>query len=85
MARVAIVGSGAMGSVYAGLMSSAGHEVFAITLWPDHAAAMHENGVRVSGASGARTARVHAATTTAGIGACDLVVSATNPAVAVTI
>jgi 2-dehydropantoate 2-reductase len=78
VARVAIVGCGAMGSVYAGLMSSAGHEVFAITLWPDHAAAMQDGGVRVSGASGERTARVHAATSTAGIGVCDLVVIATK-------
>jgi 2-dehydropantoate 2-reductase len=80
VARVAIVGSGAMGSVYAGLMSSAGHEVFAITLWPDHAAAMQRDGIRVSGASGDRTSRVHAATTTAGIGVCDLVVIATKAA-----
>jgi pyruvate/2-oxoglutarate dehydrogenase complex dihydrolipoamide dehydrogenase (E3) component len=31
MARIAIVGAGAMGSVYAGLMASAGHEVHAVT------------------------------------------------------
>lgn len=69
-----------MGSVYAGLMSLAGHEVFAITLWPDHAAEMQRSGLRVSGASGDRTARVHAATSTAGIGVCDLVVIATKAA-----
>jgi len=37
MAKIAVVGCGAMGSVYAALMVDAGHEVHAVTLWPDHA------------------------------------------------
>jgi 2-dehydropantoate 2-reductase len=40
MAKIAIVGCGAMGSVYAALMVDAGYEVHAVTLWPDHAEAM---------------------------------------------
>lgn len=78
MAKVAIVGCGAMGSVYAALMADAGHDVHAITLWPDHAAAMAANGLRCEGASGDRTVRVHASTTTDGIGPCDLVIIATK-------
>jgi 2-dehydropantoate 2-reductase len=78
MAKVAIVGCGAMGSVYAGLMVSAGHEVHAVSLWPDHVAAMQERGLRVEGASGDRTVPIHASMTTEGIGACDLVIIATK-------
>lgn len=78
MAKVAIVGCGAMGSVYAGLMVSAGHEVHAVCLWPDHVAAMQEKGLRVEGASGDRTVPIHASTSTDGIGACDLVIIATK-------
>jgi 2-dehydropantoate 2-reductase len=78
MAKVAIVGCGAMGSVYAALMADAGHEVHGVTLWPDHAAAMEKNGLRVEGASGDRTVRVRGSTTTAGIGRCDLVIIATK-------
>jgi len=79
MAKVAIVGCGAMGSVYAALMASAGHEVHAVTLWADHAAAMREHGLRVEGASGDRTVRLAGAgTTTEGIGPCDLVIVATK-------
>ncbi len=78
MAKVAVVGCGAMGSVYAVLMVDAGHEVHAVTLWPDHARAMAENGLRVEGASGDRTVRLHAATSTEGIGPCDLVIIATK-------
>lgn len=78
MAKVAIVGCGAMGSVYAALMADAGHEVHAITLWPDHAAAMATDGLRCEGISGDRTVRLHASTTTDGIGICDLVIIATK-------
>ncbi len=78
MAKVAIVGCGAMGSVYAALMVDAGHEVYAVTLWPDHAAAMADHGLRVEGASGDRTVRLHAGTTTDGIGPCDLMIIATK-------
>lgn len=78
MAKIAIVGCGAMGSVYAALMVDAGHEVHAVTLWPDHAEAMRTRGLRCEGASGDRTVPIHASTTTEGIGACDLVIIATK-------
>ncbi|MBN9005207.1 MAG: 2-dehydropantoate 2-reductase [Rhizobiales bacterium] len=78
MAKIAIVGCGAMGSVYAALMVDAGHEVHAVTLWPDHAEAMATKGLRVEGASGDRTVSIHASTTTDGIGPCDLVIIATK-------
>src|ERR1017187_2804090 len=78
MAKIAVVGCGAMGSVYAALMVDAGHEVHAITLWPDHAEAMASKGLRCEGASGDRTVPIHASTTTDGIGPCDLVIIATK-------
>jgi len=78
MAKVAIVGCGAMGSVYAGLMVSAGHEVHAVCLWEDHVAAMNQNGLRVEGASGDRTVPIKASLTTDGIGHCDVVIIATK-------
>lgn len=79
MAKVAIVGCGAMGSVYAGLMASAGHEVHAVTLWQAHVDAIDAHGLRVSGFSGDRTVRLASASvTTDGIGRCDLVVIATK-------
>ena len=72
MAKIAVVGCGAMGSVYAALMVDAGHEVHAVTLWADHAEAMATKGLRCEGASGDRTVPIHASTTTDGIGPCDL-------------
>ncbi len=78
MAKIAVVGCGAMGSVYAALMVNAGHEVHAVTLWPDHAEAMATKGLRCEGASGDRTVPIHASTTTDGIGPCDLIIIATK-------
>ena len=76
--KIAIVGTGAMGSVYAGLFASAGHEVWAIDRWQEHVDAMRKNGLRLEGASGDRTVKLHATTDPKEAGACDLVVLATK-------
>lgn len=61
--RIAIVGCGAMGSVYAALLADAGNEVLAIDRWEEHVRAMNAQGLRVEGASGDRSVKVTAATT----------------------
>jgi 2-dehydropantoate 2-reductase len=76
--KIAIVGTGAMGSVYAGLFASAGHEVWAIDRWEEHVEAMRAKGLRLEGASGDRTVKVNATTDCAEAGKCDLVVLATK-------
>jgi 2-dehydropantoate 2-reductase len=78
--KIAVVGVGAMGSVYAGLLAEAGHEVWAIDVWPEHVAAIREHGLRVEGASGDRTVKLSATTDPAEAGACDLVILATKAA-----
>jgi 2-dehydropantoate 2-reductase len=50
--KIAIVGTGAMGSVYAGFLGRAGHEVWAIDIWQEHIDAIAASGLSVSGASG---------------------------------
>lgn len=76
--RIAVVGTGAMGSVYAGLLAAAGHEVWAIDAWREHVEAMRAKGLRVEGASGDRTVPVHATTDAAEAGVCDLIIIATK-------
>jgi 2-dehydropantoate 2-reductase len=78
--KIAIVGTGAMGSVYAGLLADAGHEVWAIDAWKEHVAAMTANGLTVDGASGHRTVRLNATINAADAGSCDLVIIATKAA-----
>ena len=76
--KIAILGTGAMGSVYAGLLASAGHDVWAVDTWKEHIEAIRQNGLRVEGASGDRTVRVHATTRAEEAGVCDLVILATK-------
>ena len=76
--KIAIVGTGAMGSVYAGLFAAAGHEVWAIDTWREHVEAMRAKGLRLEGASGDRTVRVNATSDARDAGVCDLVILATK-------
>jgi 2-dehydropantoate 2-reductase len=76
--RIAIVGAGAMGSVYAGLLGDAGNDVWAIDPWAEHVAAIREHGLRVEGASGSRVVRIGATSDPAEVGTVDLVVIATK-------
>jgi len=76
--KIAIVGTGAMGSVYAGLFAAAGHEVWAIDTWREHVEAMRAKGLHLEGASGDRTVRVNATSDARDAGVCDLVILATK-------
>jgi 2-dehydropantoate 2-reductase len=76
--KIAIIGTGAMGSVYAALLGDAGHEVWAVDAWEDHVTAMNANGLRVEGASGDRTVRLNATIDAADVGPADLVIIATK-------
>ena len=67
-----------MGSVYAGLLASAGHEIWAIDRWREHVEAMRSKGLRLEGKSGDRTVEVHATTDPNDAGLCDLVILATK-------
>lgn len=58
--RIAVVGCGAMGSIYAALLASSGNDVLAIDRNEEHVRAIGERGLRVSGASGDRTVRIRA-------------------------
>lgn len=77
--KIAVVGTGAMGSIYAALMAQAGHEVWAIDTWEEHLAAIARHGLRVEGASGDRVVQgIRTSTRVADAGACDLYIIATK-------
>lgn len=77
--KIAIVGTGAMGSVYAALMADAGNEVWAVDVWAPHVDAMNSKGLRVEGASGDRTVTsIRAVGGVEEAGGCDLYVIATK-------
>jgi 2-dehydropantoate 2-reductase len=77
--KITIIGAGAMGSVYAGLLADAGNEVHVVDIWQEHIDAINRDGLRVAGASGDRVVTdIHAHNSTNGIGVCDLVIIATK-------
>jgi len=77
--KIAVVGAGAMGSIYAGLLADAGNEVWAIDVWQDHIEAIRRDGLRIEGASGDRVVpSVNATSDAADAGACDLYIIATK-------
>ncbi len=79
MQKIAIIGTGAMGSVYAGLMAESGLEIWAIDSWQDHITAISKNGLRLAGASGDRIINtIHAATCLEDVPQCDLYIIATK-------
>ncbi len=79
--KVAIVGTGAMGSVYAGLLGKAGHEVWAIDVRQDHLDAIARSGLNVSGASGSYVVEgIRVGRTVRDAAPCDVWVIATKAA-----
>ena len=77
--KIAIIGVGAMGSVYAALLADKGkHEVWAIDTWKEHVEAIRSKGLRVEGASGDRTVKINATTDPADVKDADLVIVATK-------
>ncbi|MFN0040340.1 MAG: ketopantoate reductase family protein [Burkholderiales bacterium] len=76
--KIAVLGCGAMGSVYAALLGNAGHEIWAIDSWREHVDAMRARGLRLEGASGDHTVKVNATANPADAGPCDLVIVATK-------
>ncbi len=76
--KIAIIGVGAMGSVYAALLASGGHDVWAVDTWGEHVDTIREKGLRVEGASGDRTVHLSATTNAADVRDADLVIIATK-------
>lgn len=76
--KIAVVGTGAMGSVYAALLGDAGNEVWAIDTWQAHIDAIRANGLRVEGASGDRVVNLNATTNPVEAGMAELVIIATK-------
>ena len=58
--RIAILGSGAIGSVVGGLLTKAGHDVTLVDQWPEHVQAMKVVGLRLSGTCGEHLVPVRA-------------------------
>ena len=69
--RIAVVGAGAMGGSYGGMLARAGEDVALLDARSDHIAAIRAGGLRVSGAFGEHVVRVSAAESPEGLEPAD--------------
>ena len=65
--RIAVVGAGAMGGSYGGLLAAAGEDVSLVDTRSDHVEAIRSGGLRVSGVFGEHLVRVPAAESPEGL------------------
>ncbi len=72
--KIAILGAGAMGSLYGAMLKEAKEDVWLLNRWEEHIRAIREKGLTISSRSGDRTVFVNATTAAQEIGKVDLVI-----------
>ena len=71
--KVAIVGAGAMGSLFGSLLAEAGHNVWLFDVWQEHIEAVNQNGMTVDFDGKTRNIELQAASDPGKIGESELV------------
>lgn len=74
--RIAIIGGGTMGSIYASLLSRSTHEVWLVDIWQEHVDAIRRDGLRVDRPGGIETVRVNATINPDEVGSVDVAIVA---------
>ena len=72
--KVAVIGAGAMGSLFGGLLAEAGADVCLVDIWEDHVGAVNKRGLEIEREGKTRFVRLDAATDPGTVGECDLVI-----------
>jgi len=72
--KVAVVGAGAMGSLFGGLLAEAGAEVWLIDIWEAHMDAVNQRGLEIEREGQTRTVYLQATTDPGVVEKCDLVI-----------
>lgn len=71
--KIAVIGAGAMGSLYGALLAEAGEDVCLVDIWEDHVSSVNRRGLIVSSDDGERAVPLRAVTGAAGLGPVDLI------------
>ena len=71
--KIAIVGAGAMGSLFGALLAEGGHTVWLYDVWQEHIDAVNQNGVTIEFDGQTRSVRLNAVTDPKQIGESELV------------
>ena len=72
--KIAIIGAGAMGSLFGGLLCKSGNEVWFIDVWQEHVNAIRERGLKMCGEGGDFIVTPRATTQAREAGRVDLIV-----------
>jgi len=72
--KIAVVGAGAMGSLFGGLLAASGEEVTLVDVWWEHVESINAEGLRIGSHEGSRTIRVNATTDPSSVGPVDLII-----------
>ena len=72
-AHVVVVGAGAMGCLFGGLLKEGGLNVTLVDVWREHVDAIHRDGLRILGYGGDRSIPVRAALSAEGLPPADVV------------
>jgi 2-dehydropantoate 2-reductase len=71
--KIVIVGGGAMGSLFGGLLAMGGLDVTLIDIWKEHVDAINDRGLRILGHGGERSVRVAATLDPGSVSVADIV------------
>ena len=71
--KIAVVGAGAMGSLFGALLAKGGHEVWLCDIWQDHINALKQNGLKIEREGETRNVRLNADSDPRQIGESELV------------
>ncbi len=72
--KIAIIGAGAMGSLFGGRLALAGEEVWLLDVWEEHVRTINDKGLSIASPAGDTVARPKATTKPEDIGTAELVI-----------
>ena len=72
--KVAVLGAGAMGCLFGGLLAEKGLNVILIDVWKEHVEAINKNGLKMDGHGGDRFIKVKATTDPSTVDVVDAVI-----------
>jgi len=76
--KIYVIGAGAMGGFYGGLLKKAGYDVSLIDVREDHVAIINRDGLKVEGVRGSHVIKVPACTQYQDLPACDMAIVFTD-------
>ena len=72
--KIAVVGAGAMGSLFGAMLTEAGNEVWLYDVWPEHVQAINQDGLRIEREGNTRAVEMRATADPQQIGRAELVI-----------